>query len=331
HEAKESTPMDPMLELAREFLKSERPDGETKGKFPQDIYSDINEQITDLLPGFNRRTRQIIPGRREKIPLRRLQKVLWESRDERAQEVLANVFYANPGIARRLCEILDYYPSSIRYLSTEARAQWQREHSGKEPHLKENLDGLFDKFGFHVHERFPEALARSLVQKPDFMTELADYLNAALPFSIVLKKELDEISESRKERLRPDPGAKAAKRMKNILRLNTALDRLAAAGSDGMLIRAKKLLRKEEGRMWEESQDGDQSGNVKAHVGFKVRVQEFWKWCWGKQRKPGKKESIYPLIRAEENSLFGLALSGGGIRSATFNLGILQAFADLDL
>src|SRR6185437_11000139 len=126
----ESTPMDPMLELAREFLKSERPDGETKGKFPQDIYSDINEQITDLLPGFERRLRRIIPGRRaEKLPLRRLQRILWESRDERAQEVLANVFYANPSIARRLCEILDYYPTFICYLFSEAREQWQREHA----------------------------------------------------------------------------------------------------------------------------------------------------------------------------------------------------------
>ncbi|MGA8102072.1 MAG: hypothetical protein WB869_07960, partial [Candidatus Acidiferrales bacterium] len=30
---------------------------------------------------------------------------------------------------------------------------------------------------------------------------------------------------------------------------------------------------------------------------------------------------------APENSLVGLAFSGGGIRSATFNLGILQALA----
>ena len=31
---------------------------------------------------------------------------------------------------------------------------------------------------------------------------------------------------------------------------------------------------------------------------------------------------------APENSLVGLAFSGGGIRSATFNLGILQALAN---
>jgi len=324
--------MDPMLELAREFLKAERPDGETKGKFPQDLYTSINEAIRDLLPGFERRIQKIIPHRRpEKIPLRQLQRILWESRDERAQEVLANVFYANPTIARRLCEILGYYPAFIRYLVNEAQEQWQREHSGKEPRKKENLDDLFERFGFHVHERFPEALSLALVEKPVFMTELAEYLNAALPFSLVLKKELDEISKSRQERLRPDPGAKAARRMKNILRLNTSLDRLAAAGSNGALIREKKLLREEEDRMWEESQDGDEFGKAKPRIGFQARVEEFWKWLLGKQLKPEKKPSIYSPIRAEESSLFGLALSGGGIRSATFNLGILQGLADLDL
>jgi len=324
--------MDPMLELAREFLKSERPDGETKGKFPQDIYSDINEQITDLLPGFHRRMRQIIPGRREKIPLRRLQKVLWESRDERAQEVLANVFYASPAIARRLCEILDYYPTFIRYLFTEAREQWQREHTSKEGQNKGNdLDSLFEAFGFHVHGRFPDELALSLVDNPEFMMKLADYLKVALPFSLVLKKELDEISQSREERLRPDPGAKAAKRMKNILRLNTSLERLAAAGSDnGLLIREKMLLREEEERMWEESQDSTELDKVKGRR-LKARLEGLWTWLLGKRLKPAKKPSVYPPIRAEETSLFGLALSGGGIRSATFNLGILQGLADLDL
>ncbi len=44
----------------------------------------------------------------------------------------------------------------------------------------------------------------------------------------------------------------------------------------------------------------------------------------------GKKVIKEPLKRAEEMKLKGLALSGGGIRSATFNLGILQKLAQLD-
>ena len=47
--------------------------------------------------------------------------------------------------------------------------------------------------------------------------------------------------------------------------------------------------------------------------------------CW-----PDKKfEDIYDV--ADQQSLVGLGLSGGGIRSATFNLGVLQAFAELGM
>src|SRR5258708_30110011 len=36
-----------------------------------------------------------------------------------------------------------------------------------------------------------------------------------------------------------------------------------------------------------------------------------------------------PYAQAHEAQLFGLAFSGGGIRSATFNLGVLQALSEL--
>src|SRR5437667_7797754 len=38
---------------------------------------------------------------------------------------------------------------------------------------------------------------------------------------------------------------------------------------------------------------------------------------------------VEPWISFTPRDRFGLALSGGGIRSATFNLGLLQAFAHL--
>src|SRR5262249_37725694 len=37
------------------------------------------------------------------------------------------------------------------------------------------------------------------------------------------------------------------------------------------------------------------------------------------------------LRKAQETSSFGLAFSGGGIRSATFNLGVIQALAEKTL
>lgn len=44
-----------------------------------------------------------------------------------------------------------------------------------------------------------------------------------------------------------------------------------------------------------------------------------------------KKEWVDVVADAHKANLVGLAFSGGGIRSATFNLGVLQALADLKL
>ena len=46
---------------------------------------------------------------------------------------------------------------------------------------------------------------------------------------------------------------------------------------------------------------------------------------------PGETDRESVLQRAHDSRLTGLAFSGGGIRSATFNLGVLQALADLQL
>ena len=45
----------------------------------------------------------------------------------------------------------------------------------------------------------------------------------------------------------------------------------------------------------------------------------------------GRSAGHYPLYRAQQSNLVGMTFSGGGIRSATFNLGILHGLADLDL
>src|SRR6185312_804043 len=82
-------------------------------------------------------------------------------------------------------------------------------------------------------------------------------------------------------------------------------------------------------RMSQESRDSTALDRVKERIWYKTRAKKLWTWLLRAPSNPKKKHAVYPPIRAEENSLFGLALSGGGIRSATFNLGVLQAFADL--
>ncbi|WP_456383210.1 hypothetical protein [Hydrogenimonas sp.] len=55
-----------------------------------------------------------------------------------------------------------------------------------------------------------------------------------------------------------------------------------------------------------------------------IRKEE-WRWVAKKRRRCGDTE------REEGKELFGMALSGGGIRSATFNLGLLQALQRYDV
>jgi hypothetical protein len=96
------------------------------------------------------------------------------------------------------------------------------------------------------------------------LRKLCARLEVAIPFSMVLSDELDEIFASRQKRLFDGPAEQ----------LNTV---------------------------------GDASGANSAP------------------------ETGLPTQRAFDSSLFGLALSGGGIRSATFALGLLQGMADRNI
>lgn len=312
-------PMDPMIELARGFLRSEREAGSTNTRgadaaelycpkvFPKDIYDDIDKQIASLTP-----------DQHQSGSCTEFQSFLWRTRDERAQDVLADVFYAAPRIARRVCEIRSkLIPEFIRYLVDEARRQWEIEKGGMETaHEKQGLEKLFTKHRCGIHDTCPNAF--ELLESPKFMHNLACYLGLALPFSLVLRKELDEISSSRNVRLRPDPDATLARMMDDVLRSRLRLTRVEEAGNQDIIKNEKKRL-----------------NNLKCKA-------ESWIGSRGKphsDRDTGAKEPAtneaevfrLPSMQAEDMSLFGLALSGGGIRSATFNLGILQGLADLDL
>ncbi|MEY4918530.1 MAG: hypothetical protein RL616_2443, partial [Verrucomicrobiota bacterium] len=52
---------------------------------------------------------------------------------------------------------------------------------------------------------------------------------------------------------------------------------------------------------------------------------------WRCEAKIHTGESGEPWVKSTPKNRFGLALSGGGIRSATFNLGLLQAFGQLGI
>jgi hypothetical protein len=351
--------MDPMLEIAHGFLKTERKaasrtsqcidmSNEHSGDiFPEDIYARIEEQVKEL----SERTKK---KEQSTDSAGGMQLYLWGARDERAQEILADVFYANPQIARRLCEIKkELIPGFVHYLAQEAHRYWQIEKSGVEPNIgtKKLLHELFDKYKYVVHETFPDAFELALIEKPEFMVELNKHLRTAHPFSMVLREELEEISHSRLVRLRSDPDARKARMVDEILRIRSRLSRLREMeiGDRDVIDREEKRLAAKEGEL-KKMIARSEKRRLKGAVGPRLvgereqeakppgRVQpgaEGGPAAAGSPPDPspesGNYEIRFPPIQAEEMSLFGLALSGGGIRSATFNLGVLQGLADLDL
>lgn len=259
--------MDPMLEIARGFLRSEREAGSKVPQviddrvakdtavanapypctFPEEIYNEICKQIAELTREYTRTTD-------EQRPHYEIQEFLWDTRDERAQEVLANVFYAAPEIARQVCEIRpELLPEFIHYLADEARRYWEIEKGGAGSNCREHrLEELLKKHGYGIHETFPDTLELALIEDLTFIVELADLLEVALPFSLVLKKELEEIKSSRQVRLRRDPDAEAARMMDDILRIRLRSARLKQTGDPDIIEKENRRLEehKEKLRKW---------------------------------------------------------------------------------
>src|SRR6476620_11353976 len=128
-----------MLELATKFLKANRPEHRTEGKpehtFPDIIYTQIETKIKELAPKSK--------DEKKHNGSPTLQQILWELRDERAAEILADVFYAKPGIAKRLCEIKpDLCPGYIRYLVDEAYREWLIETARRDWPAKQDIHNL---------------------------------------------------------------------------------------------------------------------------------------------------------------------------------------------
>lgn len=126
-----------------------------------------------------------------------------------------------------------------------------------------------------------EQRLRVLLDRPKLRKFCRD-LDAAVPFSIAMSDELDEIHHSRRLRLF-EPKAES--------------DEAKTTSGDG----AKEATTKSKN---EAKENKTQSGNG---------------------------ASEWPTKDAFDSRLFGLALSGGGIRSATFGLGLLQGMADRNI
>jgi hypothetical protein len=227
--------MDPLRELAGAILEAER--GAAMHPRSMRVHSLIEMALS-----------------REPDRLRR-----WRSglEAERRSELI-KVLYAHPPVAARAAETLNVYPRFIESVADEiSRAaqaggpQWDALHGlgipPPPPPEKLPRGARIEK-----HSHYLRCLKRRLLLEPVLLVHVAELLHSAVPFSLVLSKELDEIEKARSYKLGVGSTATA-------------------------------------------TPDPD------------------------------------PLRRGEDLRLLGLALSGGGIRSATFNLGVLQALADFRL
>jgi hypothetical protein len=323
--------MDPMLQLAKRFLTTEL-------TFEREAWTHINNEIEYVIAEKDEKgNEQENPVEKDKVK-RKLHVLLWKSRDERAQEILADVLYRRPEIARRLCEHKpDLCPEFVHYLVDEARKQWGSEKNGDGWPCQWKVRGLLTKPEYDINSKFPEALELCLIEKPRIMEDLSDSLSAALPFSWVLNKELNEVRRSRDRRLGDDYDASAAPVMKDILRRFTSRDRLVSSNGrederknkkdEDILTTIDEQLGELEVLEKQISRGGSDGSDGRPATEQERKEKE------QKEKEQKEKETLrrYPPAEAEAMSLFGLALSGGGIRSATFNLGILQGMADLDL
>ena len=173
----------------------------------------------------------------------------WYWRDERSLEHLAEIFYRNPGVAASIVEEGEsggnransgeslkepFCPKFILMLSEEELTEklvveYERREEKKSERWRDQIRSILKDTGMHIRWKTAELLSKfaihidsgrtysalepqvRLLRNPSLVKLVAEKLQAAVGFSLVLDAELDEIEQSRRERLRRDFDAEAGK------------------------------------------------------------------------------------------------------------------------
>jgi len=152
----------------------------------------------------------------------------------------------------------------------------------------------------------------NLILNDEKLIEQLNKEKVPLPFEYILNEEVGEIIEARKLRIAEI----------KIAREKQEID--STSDFDGIFKKGIKSIDRTERKTADEPN---------ALINVKIDKVPSNGGGNGKSGKtyspwlPSNKLSADPLVKAEEMSMWGLALSGGGIRSAAFNLGILQGLA----
>ncbi|MGZ3944667.1 MAG: patatin-like phospholipase family protein [Mucilaginibacter sp.] len=156
-------------------------------------------------------------------------------------------------------------------------------------------------------ERKRSDVAFELLKNDELLLKRLNEENIPVPFESILHDELNEIEHSREKRL------KVYKTRETLNGFESCIFRpdepIAAVAIDDCIAR----------------REGKGSHYYSVSNAFSTGAGVTG------ERIFSKKETNDPLKRAKSLGLYGLAFSGGGIRSATFNLGILQKLAEKGL
>lgn len=292
------------------------------------------------------------------------EKVWAQGSDQGRLELLVDHFYANPSDAQTAAEILGFYPTFIRILAEEARREkhtlsdtlkellFATATTVKEPdpqNAVKNVSSLDRiKAALHLNGDHPDDVEHRLLGDPVSVVEAAKQLKVAVPFALLLNLELDEIALSRRLRNAPDEEAALTQLREELDRINQALEQRARTDESANVMptpdagerfeswalalneRKREITRSLQEilsvqRKERTKTDSSTPDHSAAATGEAAASQSTTQTATLASR------FRYSLRRASEANLLGLAFSGGGIRSATFNLGVLQALAEMDL
>ncbi|MFN2400628.1 MAG: patatin-like phospholipase family protein [Gemmatimonadaceae bacterium] len=311
----------------------------------------ITELAIDVLPWFGLRPDDSRDeNRRKKIAFAAaLEEVIegfpdghriWTQGSDQARlELLVDVLYAHPPRAQEAARIVGCYPSFIRNLADLVRADQAGDHS-----LRTKVKRAVSR----SESSASSDIEHSLLAEPRLVVQLAKQFQCAMPFAMVLHLELEEIAESRRQRRAPDEEATVTQLREELEMTARLLERQRLFGDADEKAEGNQSSSPQFASRTKELEERRRS--IEQRLEQILNVQKERRKLNLKQEPsppsgpeptlttpatppapPTPKPFRYSLRRALEENLLGLAFSGGGIRSATFNLGILQALGEMDL
>jgi hypothetical protein len=143
-------------------------------------------------------------------------------RDERARQLLAEIFYRHPEVAAEIAAQCQIWPSFIVYVDQRIGyvlndSPWWHPRLFTEVRKSQSeLETLMTSAELTWRVGENDSLRARLIGNPELLRRISQIVNCAVPFSMTLSEELNEVDRSRQTRLAPDRDARAAVLMQRI-------------------------------------------------------------------------------------------------------------------